>query len=148
MNYTDTVGRRPLLVIGVASVLSGCLSDEDETTTADQNSYESSSTNETGEADQVDYQIRTLLEADDRERRAEELDIEYDDGVSSVLIRLTTAEETPPAEYIHSEINQHDDLLFAYVHLDDIESLAAHETVEFVQLPPRADEEDGLEEPA
>jgi len=147
MNYTDTVGRRPLLVIGVASALSGCLSDKDEITTADQNSSESSSTNETGEADLVDHQLRTVLEADDQERRAEELEIEYDDGVSSVLIRLTTAGEKPPAEYIHSEIDQRDDRLYAYVHLDDIESLTAHETVEFIQLPPRADEEDGLEEP-
>ncbi len=145
MGHTDSMSRRSLLSIGIASALAGCLSEEDSAMTTAENNSEA---DDGDEADQVDHQIRTLLDADDREGRAEELDIEYDDGVISVLIRLTTAGEKPPAEYIHSEINQRDDRLSAYVHLDDLESLTAHETVEFIQVPPRADEEDGLEEPA
>lgn len=127
-----SVTRRAYAAVGMASLLGfvGCLSastDEPETMTPNP-------TDDRAEAAHpaMDDTLYRLTTADDPAVFSERHGLEFDAGVVPVTLRLTNADVSPPTDYLETVGARYADRVNATVHIDNLLSVAEHESVAFV----------------
>ncbi|UWG46958.1 ABC-type Fe3+-hydroxamate transport system, periplasmic component [Halanaeroarchaeum sp. HSR-CO] len=91
--------------------------------------------------DALDSTLAGLVQADDRDAYAETHDLDYDDGRVAVVVELQPDAELPEG-YDLNVTARHDELVQAWVQVEDLPSLASEEEVRFVR-PPHTPEADG-----